>query len=128
MAGANHGGKRAGAGRPRGALGKKTRERQELVRAKAEVMTAPLDWLLMRLADESLPATYRDKLAALAAPYCSPRLSAVSVTKRPAAMSDSEIAQLLGLVQEDITRAGEDRDHYPYAVIEHSPSDDKVKH
>jgi len=98
------GGKRVGAGRPQGALGKKTRERQALAKAKAAKMTLPLDWLLERLSDDTLPATYRDKIAALAAPYCSPRLAAVSVTKRPAAMSDAEIAEWLGTAQQDLER------------------------
>jgi hypothetical protein len=56
-AGGKRGGKRTGAGRPRGALGKKTLERQTLAKAKAEAMTLPLDWLLMRLQDERLPAS-----------------------------------------------------------------------
>jgi hypothetical protein len=45
-------------------------------------------------------------------------------------MTDDEIAKMLGVLQEDLLRAGEDRDHYPYVAIEHVPngSDDEVEH
>jgi hypothetical protein len=107
------GGCRQGAGRPKGSRGKAVLEREALAKARAEAKTMPLDWLLERLADTTLPPTYRDKLAAMAAPYCSPRLNSVAVTKRPAQMSDEEIAGLVGLVEEDLLRLGKGRDKWP---------------
>jgi len=73
----------------------------------------PVDRLIRRMNDTSLPEAYRDELAYRAAPYVSPRLSAVSVTKRPAQMSDEEIAGLAGLVEEDLLRLGEGRGQWP---------------
>jgi hypothetical protein len=80
--------------------------------------------------DASLSETYRDKLAAVAINFTNARLTSVAVTRRPAQMSDEDLQRMLGLVTEDIMRAGEDRDHYPYVAIEHQPngSDDEVKH
>jgi hypothetical protein len=64
--------------------------------------------------NKSLPEAYRDQLASLAAPFCHPRLSAVSVTKRPAEMTDEEIASLLDQAQEDMLRLGVGgRDQWP---------------
>jgi len=50
------------------------------VRAAAQEM--PIDRLIRRLNDASLSEEYRDKLAAIAAPYTAPRLSSVAITKR----------------------------------------------
>jgi hypothetical protein len=110
------GGRRRGAGRRKGARGKAVIEREALAKARLEAKTMPLDWLLERLADTTLPATYRDKLAAMAAPYCSPRLNAVTVAKRPVQMSDEELAELAGLVEEDLLRLGEGRDKWPHPL------------
>ena len=107
------GGCRQGAGRPKGSRGKAVLEREALAKARAEAKTMPLDWLLQRLADTTLSPSYRDKLAAMAAPYCSPRLSAVAITKRPAQMTDEEIAQMIGLTEEDMLRLGIGRDKWP---------------
>jgi hypothetical protein len=96
--GIGRGGKRENAGRPRGALGKRSREL--LAQAKAESLEMPVARLLRRMNDASLEEDYRDHLAAIAAPYTAPRLSAVSVTKRPAEMTDEEIAGLLALTEE----------------------------
>ena len=73
----------------------------------------PIDRLLRRLNDIGLDEKYRDQLAIAAAPYVSPRLSTVSVAKRPASMSDEEIAGLVGLVEEDLLRLGEGRGKWP---------------
>jgi hypothetical protein len=111
------GGCRRGAGRPAGARGKAVIEREALAKARAEAKTMPLDWLLQRLADTTLSPDYRDKLATMAAPYCSPRLSAVAVTKRPAQMTDEEIAEMIGLTEEDMLRLGIGRgDKWPRPV------------
>jgi hypothetical protein len=73
-----------------------------LARAKAEALEMPVDRLLRRMNDASLEEDYRDHLAAIVAPYTAPRLSAVSVTKRPAEMTDEEIAGLLDQAKEDL--------------------------
>jgi hypothetical protein len=63
--------------------------------------------------DPSLAEDYRDHLAAIVAPYTAPRLSAVSVTKRPAEITDEEIATLLDQTREDMQRLGiEGRDQW----------------
>jgi hypothetical protein len=76
----------------------------------------PVDRLIRRLNDPQLSEEYRDKLAAIVAPYTAPRLSAVSITKRPAQMSDEEIAQLIGLTEEDMLRLGIGREKWPHPV------------
>ena len=134
------GGVRKGGGRPKGsrdsrprsaATERKRARTEDLVDQllKTEVLELPLDRLLRRMNDTSLSETYRDKLAAVAINFTNARLTSVAVTRRPAQMSDADIQRMLGLVTEDLLRAGEGRgDHYPY-LIEHSPSDpsDEVK-
>jgi hypothetical protein len=100
VTGEGQGGRRPGAGRPKGAVGKRNREL--LARAKAEALEMSVDRLLRRLNDASLPEDYRDHLAAIVAPYCSPRLSAISVQKRPGQMTDEEISGLLDQAKEDL--------------------------
>jgi hypothetical protein len=114
--GFGHGGARLGAGRKRGGKNQRSKAAELVAKAKAEALTMPVDWLLERLNDPELGAEYRDKLAAIVAPYTAPRLSAVSITKPPAQMSDEEIAQLIGLTEEDMLRLGIGRDKWPHPV------------
>jgi hypothetical protein len=114
--GIGRGGRREGAGRPRGALGKRVRARELCAQTKAEGLELPVDRLLRRMNDPGLAEDYRDQLAAIVAPYTAPRLSAVSVTKRPAEMTDEEIARLLALTEEDMLRLGIGRDRCPRQV------------
>src|SRR6516165_1911520 len=107
------GGRRAGSGRPKGARNKRSKAANLVAQAKAEALTMPIDWLLRRLNDPKLRPEYRDKVAAILAPYTAPRLSSVAITKRPAQMSDEEIAQLIGLTEEDMLRLGIGRDKWP---------------
>jgi hypothetical protein len=102
--GVGRGGKREHAGRPRGARGK--RDRELLARAKAEALELPVDRLLRRMNDPGLAEDYRDHLAMAVAPYCSPRLSAVTIKKKPREMSDEEIAELLDQAKGDAQRSG----------------------
>ena len=81
--------------------------------ARTDALEMPVDRLIRRLNDASLSEEYRDKLAAIVAPYTAPRLSAVAITKRPAQMSDDEIAQMIGLTEEDMLRLGIGRDKWP---------------
>ena len=99
---------------PRGARGKRNREL--LARAKAEALELPVDRLLRRMNDPGLDEDYRDHLAAIVAPYTAPRLSAISVTKRPAEMTDEEIARLIGMTEEDMLRLGVGRDRWPRRI------------
>jgi hypothetical protein len=98
------GGKREGAGRPKGALGKRSREL--LAQAEAEGFEMPVARLLRRMNDPTLEEDRRDEIAALVAPYTAPRLSAVSITKRPIEMTDQEIAGLLDQAKQDVHRLG----------------------
>jgi hypothetical protein len=104
ITGEGQGGRRPGAGRPKGALGKRSREL--LAQAKAEGLEMPVARLLRRMNDERLAEDYRDQLAAIVAPYTAPRLSAVSVAKRPAEMTDDEIAGMIDQAKEDLQHPG----------------------
>jgi hypothetical protein len=85
-----------------------------LAQAKAEGFETPVARLLRRMNDPALPEDRRDEIAVALAPYFSPRLSAVSVTKRPAEMTDEEIAGLLDQAKEDMRRLGiGGRDRWP---------------
>jgi hypothetical protein len=68
------GGRRSGAGRPKGAATKRTREIAN--RAAAEGVL-PLDYMLAVLRDEAAEPSRRDDMARAAAPYLHPRLSSV---------------------------------------------------
>jgi hypothetical protein len=69
-----HGGKRSGAGRPRGAPNKANAERQAAIAASG---LAPLDYLLSVLRDESADPHERMEAAKSAAPYVHPRLASI---------------------------------------------------
>lgn len=71
------GGKRPGAGRPKGAANKKTREIAE--RAIQEGIT-PLEYMLRLLRDESADPQMRFEAAKAAAPYIHPRLSSIEAS------------------------------------------------
>jgi hypothetical protein len=89
-----------------------------LAEARVEGLEMPVQRLLRRLNDTSLSEEYRDRLAAIVAPYCSPRLNALAIVKRPAQWSDQELLQVLGQTEEDLLRIGIDRDKYPAEVID----------
>jgi hypothetical protein len=111
--GAGWGGKRAGAGRPPNAKNKRSKAAALVAKAKAEALEMPVDRLLRRLNDAALDEKYRDQLAIAVAPYVSPRLNSIAVTKRPREMTDQEVAALLGVTTEDLLRLGVDRDKWP---------------
>lgn len=72
---AGRGGKRPGAGRKKGSLGKKTVE----AKAAKDGVT-PLEYLLKRMRNTKLPHERREQLAIAAAPYCHPRMAAINHT------------------------------------------------
>jgi hypothetical protein len=102
ITGEGQGGRRPGAGRPKGALGKRKRAREVLAQIKADGLEMPVDRLLRRMNDPAVPEDRRDEIAALVAPYTAPRLSAVSITKTPGQMSDQEISALLEQAKADL--------------------------
>jgi hypothetical protein len=89
-----------------------------LDQAKAEGIELPVARLLRRMADPTLDDKYKDTLAIAVAPYCSPRLNALAIVKRPSQWSDQELLQVLGQTEEDLLRIGIDRDKYPAEVID----------
>jgi hypothetical protein len=72
------GGKRAGAGRPRGSITK--RRRETAAEAATAVGMTPLEYMLRVMVDEKAEPHRRDAMASAAAPYLHPRLAAVQVS------------------------------------------------
>jgi hypothetical protein len=75
------GGKRAGAGRPRGSLCKKTLQRQQLLEQAAAGALMPLPLMLdvMRQHFEAGRLAEAVAVAIAAAPFCHPKLSAIEM-------------------------------------------------
>lgn len=71
------GGKRPGAGRPKGAKNKATVERESQI---AEEGITPLDFMLNMLRDENAPLDDRKWAAEKAAPFVHPKLSSATVS------------------------------------------------
>lgn len=73
------GGKRNGAGRPKGA---QTRRTREVAQRAAKRGITPLEYMLkvMRSRSKKIDATRRDDMAKAAAPYMHPRLNAIQHT------------------------------------------------
>ena len=65
------GGKRPGAGRPRGAISKSTRAILEATAAGGEM---PIEYMLRIMRDPREPAARRDEMAKAAAPFLHPRM------------------------------------------------------
>jgi hypothetical protein len=69
-----HGGKRNGAGRPKGAISLRTRAFLEAAASGGEL---PLAYMLRVMRDEDATSGRRDRMARAAAPYLYPRLSSL---------------------------------------------------
>ena len=69
-----HGGKRPGAGRPKGAVSRANEEVRQEAAASGEL---PLAYMLRIMRDPSQPVGRRDDMARAAAPFCHSRLSSV---------------------------------------------------
>ena len=69
-----HGGKRPGAGRPKGAASRANEEVRQEAAASGEL---PLAYMLRIMRDPSQPVGRRDDMAKAAAPFCHSRLSSV---------------------------------------------------
>lgn len=70
------GGRREGAGRPKGSLNKANAKREADVKASG---LTPLDYMLGILRDDTADAAQRFEAAKAAAPYVHPRLSATEL-------------------------------------------------
>jgi hypothetical protein len=68
------GGKRDGAGRPKGSPNKATAQRQAEIAATGET---PLDYMLRVMRDPTVDHERRDRNAAQAAPYVHPKLAQI---------------------------------------------------
>lgn len=93
------GGKRAGAGRPKGSSDK--------AKIAAEIAASgltPLDYMLETMRDPLVEYSRRDDMAKAAAPYCHPKLSAIEHTGKDGGpiqtedVSDKELARRVALL------------------------------
>ena len=76
------GGRRAGAGRPKGSATRRTREIADAAMANPAI-TTPLDHLLKTLNNPLIGAARKDKVAESLLPYLHPRLSATAMLNAP---------------------------------------------
>lgn len=120
-----HGGRRDGAGRPKGAKDKRPRltvvALAQSTRLSDKVVKAiggelPLAYMLAVMNDESQPQERRDEMAIAAANFCHPRLSVFSEVKRPSQMSDRELEQAIAVAEEDALKVGVRRGMWPRLV------------
>jgi hypothetical protein len=72
----NLGGKRPGAGRPKGSKNTRT---AELARKAVEGGITPLEYMLKIMRDDEAPWARRDDMAKAAGPYLHPKLSSTEV-------------------------------------------------
>jgi hypothetical protein len=73
------GGKRPGAGRPKGAINKVSKAEKEKYAASGEM---PLDYMMRIMRDSRYPKARRDEMAKAAAPYFHAKLSSVEVKNK----------------------------------------------
>lgn len=74
------GGKRPGAGRPKGSVSRLTKVTQEVAIAAAAAGETPLDYMLRLMRDPAVPTVVQIDLAKAAAPYMHPKLSSAEVS------------------------------------------------
>jgi hypothetical protein len=94
MAG-GHGGRRSNAGRKIGSLGRRTKERREVVDRALRDGSTPLAYMLEVMRDPAVPAERRDAMAVMAAPYVHPKLAMTAV------IQDSMEARLARMTREE---------------------------
>jgi hypothetical protein len=92
--GVGRGGRRPGAGRPRGRRDKRTVLMELLPELEETDQQMPLYRLLARIADESEDIRYRDALSIACLPYLHSRLVSNMVVKPAYLMSDDELQQV----------------------------------
>jgi hypothetical protein len=114
------GGKRAGAGRPRGSLTKKT---QEIAIAAMAAGITPLELMLSVVQDASAPSSVRLAMAIAAAPYCHPRLAA---SVQATVTEESQITVVIRKFHhddDDMVTANPAASGGDPKLIEHNPSE-----
>lgn len=87
------GGKREGAGRPKGAKNKKT---EEQIAAVQETGITPLEYLLEVMRDESRDDKDRTEAAKAAAPYVHPKLTSTELNANLSLDHESALDELEG--------------------------------
>jgi hypothetical protein len=110
---------RPGSGRPRGARNK--RQREIVQRLEGGGQELPLERLLRRMNDASLPEPYRDLIAQWTLPYLSPRLSTHSVVKIRQEMTDRELEECEAGIKEYELRHGPGSRPRPRLVADNPP-------
>lgn len=106
------GGKRPGAGRPRGARGKVTVLKTEILpHLEASDQPLPLYGLLQRIADETLDPRYRDLLRIATLPYLHAKVPATLTAKPVFMMSDDELKEVSGAQREHEKQVALGRGH-----------------
>ena len=115
------GGKRPGAGRPKGSkqlIAKQSFTRKAMI--AAEDGETPLEYMLRVMRDPTADERRRDAMAAAAATYLHPKLSSVTGTfshkHEPSELSDSDLAHIatngsIGAVEEEEGPRGSDPVH-----------------
>ena len=89
------GGRRLGAGRPKGSQNLRTRVREEAAKRAGTAGTSPLEFLLAIMRNEDRPLKVRLAAAKAAMPFCHPRLSATTHVTIAEAPSHEEMLQAL---------------------------------
>jgi hypothetical protein len=100
-----NGGRRPGAGRPKGSATRRTENYLRTLRQKYSVW--PLEWHMSVLNDENATSERRDYAAKAAAPYCHRKLAPLVVEEKPERrysvnidlLDDEELAQFQHLVE-----------------------------
>jgi len=82
-----NGGRRPGAGRPKGAISKSTRAILEALDSGGEM---PIQYMLRVMRDENAPDLRRDHMAKIAAPYLHPQIANLidNLVEEPVAESE----------------------------------------
>jgi hypothetical protein len=116
------GGRREGAGRPKGAKDKNPRVTVRALLASKEMSRRvlakgmlPLPYMLKVMNDRKQPVERRDRMAIAAAPFCHARLVYAEI-KRPSAMTEGELERAIAVAEEDLLRNGVGRDRWPQVL------------
>jgi hypothetical protein len=86
------GGKRAGAGRPRGSL-----QKRHKVIVEDPTALMPVEWMLAVLRDPEAEQSRRDRMAEVAAPYLHARLATIGMTSTVKGGDDVNIVQIFAV-------------------------------
>jgi hypothetical protein len=90
-----HGGKRPGAGRPKGSRNRRVLMRTDVLpRLDPATFRLPLYELMERIADDTLDMRYRDMLRLAVLPYFHARLPPTMAANPPYLMTDAELADV----------------------------------